>query len=198
MSLMSLPRMFRSETEGWLDIVRIHPSVAGLCLRYVMPLSLLPALMYAYAQQVLPGHVVPLLEPAATATELWLVGSALFVAELAMVALMAGYIRELAASRGMRVAYADAYTLAAVAPTPLWLSSLALLVPSLAFNLLAVAVAWVGSVLLIRRGVRPLLRVEGSHEARQLAFAITLAGVGLWVGLMLMLALVLGMMLGWR
>jgi hypothetical protein len=115
-----------------------------------------------------------------------------------MVALMAGYIRELALSWAVPLTYADAYSLAAIAPTPLWISALALFVPSLWFNVLAVAVAWVGCVLLIRHGIRPLFHVADERQVRRLANGITVAGVGVWIGLVLLLALTLGILMGWR
>lgn len=52
-----------------------------------------------------------------------------------------------------------AYALAAIAPVPLWLCSLALLVPSRSFNLAVAGAALVASLALIRHGVRPLLQM---------------------------------------
>lgn len=198
MSFMSLPRMLLSETEGWQDIVRVHPSVMKLLLLFVAPMSAIPPLMHAYAQLVHPGAVTPLVQPPLTMGELALVGGAFFIIEIAMVSLMAVYIQQLAESFDLHPQYEEAYTLAAIAPTPLWLASLGLFVPNVWFNVAVVLVAWVGSVALIRHGVRPLLKAGDEVTAHRLANAITVAGVGVWIGLMVVLTMALGMLMGWR
>lgn len=198
MTLTSLPKMVWSESEGWGDIARIQPSVVRLSLVLVVPLSLIPPLMYAYAQLVHPGVVFALVEPPLTPGELAWVGSVFFLVELANVALLAYYIRQMGAIADVQPDYATAYTLAAIAPTPLWLSALALFIPSLWVNGLAVSAAWVGSVALIRHGVRPLFRIASEQKARRLANAITAAGVVAWVAMLLVFLMLLGMLLGWR
>lgn len=198
MTLASLSKMVASESEGWLDIARIHPSVARLFAFYVVPLSLIPPLMYAYAQMVHPGAVFELVEPPLSVGELATVGGVFFLIELANVALMAAYIQQLSGMADARPDYAAAYALAAIAPTPLWLSALALFVPSFWFNALAVLAAWAATVALIRHGVRPLLNVADEGKAHRLANAITAAGVAAWLALLLVFLMLLGMALGWR
>lgn len=198
MSLISLPKMFVSETEGWSDLARVHPSVRKLFVSYVVPMSLLPPLMHAYAQLEAPGAVFPALAPLLTVREALIVGGVFFLIELATVALMAFYIQQMADSLSVPADYPAAYLLAAAAPTPLWISSLALFVPSLWFNVAVVAVAWVASVALIRHGVRPILRVTDDMRAHKLANAITVVGVLAWMGLMLVMVFLLGMLIGLR
>lgn len=198
MSPASLPRMFLSETEGWPDLARGHTPVAMLTVLFVLPMSLIPPLMHAFAQIAYPGRLTPLVEPPFSAGELAVVGLAFLLAELAMVALMAAYIRQTAETIGRRPGFDACYRLAAVAPTPLWLSALALFVPLLWFDIAVVAAAWVGCVALIHHGVRPLLGVEDPAQAKRVADAVTVAGVAAWIGLMVVLALLLGMLLGWR
>ena len=91
--------------------------------------------------------------------------------------------------------YEAAYSLAAIAPVPLWLSALALFVPSLAFNVVVVAAAWLASFALIRHGVRPLLQVDDGQKAHYIANMVTMAGIGAWIGLMLISAAILSMLL---
>lgn len=197
MSLASLPKMFMSEREGWADIVRIHPSVIKLFTSLVLPMSLIPPLMYAYAEVAHPGVVFPLVRPALTGGDLAVTGAVFFLVELAMVSFVAMLIQEIAEALEVRAAYEDAYTLAAIAPVPLWLSSLALFVPSLGFNVFVVALAWVGSVALIRHGVRPLLHVDDDRKAHYIANMITFGGVGAWISLMVVAAGVLSLFLSW-
>ncbi len=198
MSLVSLPKILAHSGDGSLNLFRIHPSVAKTFLAVVVPMSLIPPLMYAYAQRYYPGEIAPLVVPPLTIGELVLVGTVFFGIELATVTLMAFYIQQLAESVGIRPRYSDAFTLAALAPIPLWLSTLALAVPSAWVTFLAVSVAWLGSVAIIRRGVRPLLGVDDDTKARRLANAITLTGVATWVALMVVLNMLLGMTFAYR
>lgn len=198
MSISSLPRMFVSEREGWSDMVRMHPSVKSLLLYLVVPMSLLPAVMYAFAELAYPGAIFVRLEPSLSLGEALIVGAAFFLIEVLMVALMAVFIQQMGESVGIVPPYEHAFSLAAVAPVPLWLSSLALFVPSLWLNVAVVAVAWVGCVALIRHGVRPLLRMRDEQQARQMANKVTFIGVVAWLLLMVMLAFLLSVVLGLR
>lgn len=198
MSLASLPRMLLSETDGWSDIVRMHPSVQKLLFFFVVPMSLIPAVMYGYAELLYPGRVFPLVEPTLSVREAMVVGGIFFVAEVAMVFLMAVFIQQVAESIDIPVGYESAFTLAAIAPTPLWLSSLALFVPSLWFNVLAVAVAWVGCVALIRHGVRPLIGLQDAAKVRWMSLVVTFIGVAAWGALMIVLTLLLSLLIGLR
>lgn len=198
MTLTTLPKMLVSETEGWLEVLRIHPTVAQLFAFLVAPMSLIPPLMYAYAQTAMPGAIFPIVEPPLAWEELAVVGIVFFAIELANVALMASYIQQLGEVAEVKPGYPAAYTLAAIAPTPLWLSAFGLFVPSLAFNILLVIAAWSCSVALIRNGVRPLFQVTDEHKASRMANAVTAAGVAVWFGMLLLFMMLLGMLLGWR
>lgn len=198
MTLADLPRMLVSETDGWRDIDRMHPSVNRMLLAVAGPLSLLPPLMYLYANMAHPGAVFPLLLPALGAGEAMLVGGLFFLIELAMVFMMADVIRQIAQGLEARPDYAQCFALAAIAPVPLWLTSVMLFVPSMAFNVLMAAVAWIGTVALIRHGVRTLLHVEDGEAARHIANRVSFAGVAAWIGLMVVMTLIISMVLGWR
>lgn len=197
MPISRLPAMLVSETEGWSDIARSHPASQRLMLTLAMPLSLIPALMYCYAEIVHPGAVFPLSVPALSGTQMAVTGIVLFAVQLAMVSFMAMLIQRMALAQDHDPGYENAYALAAVAPVPLWLSSLALFVPSLGFNIAVVALAWLASAALIRHGVRPLLKVDDAHRAHYIANMVTMAGVAAWIGLMIVSAAVLSILLGW-
>ncbi|MDD5247771.1 MAG: Yip1 family protein [Rhodocyclaceae bacterium] len=198
MTLANLPKMVLSEADGWPDVLRIHPTVAQLFAFLVAPMSLIPPLMYAYAQLVHPGVVFALVEPPLRWQELTVVGITFFAIEVANVALMASYIQQLGGIADVHPDYPAAYTLAAIAPTPLWLSALCLFVPIVWFDALVVIAAWSCSVALIRNGVRPLFKVADAHKALQLANAITAAGVAVWIGMLLLFMMMLGILFGWR
>lgn len=197
MSFAHLPAMLISETEGWSDIVRSHPGSRRLMFGLVMPLSLIPPAMYAYAERVHPGAVFPLSVPAMSGSQLLITGIVLFFVQLAMVSFMAMTIRNIAMTQDHDPGYENAYTLAAIAPVPLWLSSFALFAPSLWFNVLLVAVAWAVSVALIRHGVRPLLNVDDTQKTHYIANLVTMAGVAAWIGLMIVSAVILSMLVGY-
>ncbi|MBT0962162.1 Yip1 family protein [Denitromonas iodatirespirans] len=198
MTLADLPRMLVSESRGWHDIERMHPSVTKMLLAVVIPLSLLPPLMYAFANMTYPGAVFPLLEPALGTGEAMVVGGIFFVVEVAMVFMMADLIRQIAAAHSASPSYAQTFALAAIAPVPLWLTALVLFVPSLWFNVVVLALAWVATLALIRHGVKPLLQISDGELAHRIANRITLVGIGAWIGLMMMMALIVSIVLGWR
>lgn len=197
MSFANLSHMLVSETEGWSDIAQRHLAAKRWLYYLVMPMSLIPAVMYAYAEMVNPGAVFPLSVPALTGIQLTVTGVVLFAVQLAMVSFMAMLIQRMAMSRDHDPGYESAYALAAIAPIPLWLSSLALFVPSLGFNVVVVGAAWVASISLIRHGVRPLLKVDDVQKSHYIANMVTFAGAAAWVGLMVISAAILSMLLGW-
>jgi len=196
MSLTHFPAMLISETEGWSDIERSHPPARSLMFGLVMPLSIIPPAMYAFAELAYPGAVFPLSVPAMTGGQLLASGFVLFAVQLAMVSFMAMLIQHMASDQDHDPGHENAYTLAAIAPIPLWLSSLALLVPSLAINVMVVAAAWVASAALIRHGVRPLLKVSDAGKAHYISNLVTAAGVMAWFALMIISAALLSVLQG--
>lgn len=198
MSLADLPHMLISESRGWQDIDRKHPSVIRMLLAVAAPLSLLPPLMYLYASTTAPGAVFPALAPALGMGEALIVGGIFFAVELAMVFMMADVIRQIAQGSDAQPTYAQSFSLAAIAPVPLWLTSLMLFIPSMTFNVLMLAIAWLGTAALIRHGVRTLLHVDDADAAHHISNRITFAGVAAWIGLMVVMSLVLSLVLGWR
>ncbi|HJW23403.1 MAG TPA: YIP1 family protein [Rhodocyclaceae bacterium] len=197
MSPASFPRMLVSEREGWSDISRTHPSVRKLFRSLVVPMSLIPPLMYAFAQLAYPGRIFALSRPEPSAASLLVNGVVFFAVELAMVAFMAMVIRQIADGQDYRVPHENAYALAAIAPVPLWLAALALFIPSLGANMVILVLAWIGSVALIRHGVRPLLGIEDDKKARYVANMITLSGVIAWFSLLIVAAGILSFLLVW-
>ena len=196
MNAYKLPRMVYSYREGWQDLLRERPTPRRLFLHYVMPMSLIPPAMFVYSMLVNPGAVFPQVGVETGVGEVLAVALAFYLASLAMVALMGSIIQQMGDVVGARPAYADAFLLAAVAPTPLWLSALALFVPSTAFNAVVVALAWVLSAALIYHGVYPLFRLEDKSRARVMGSFVLAAGVIAWFALLVVLALALSMFAG--
>lgn len=198
MNTHNLPKMFYSYREGWDDLMRVHPSVRKLFLTYVMPMSLIPPAMVLYSMLVTPGAVFPELVPQITAAEAVGAAVAFYLAELAMVALMASVIQQMGDVVERTPSYEDAFVLAAVAPTPLWLSALALFIPVAWVPVLVVAIAWLASAALIYHGVYPLFSLDHPGKARIMGAFVLLTGIVAWFALLVVLALAMSMIVGLR
>jgi hypothetical protein len=196
MMMNHIPGMLVSEKTGWDEIDKSNYSARWFFRSLVMPLSLLPPAMYAYAELVHPGVIFPLSMPALTVTQLLVIGIVFYGMQLLMVAYMAMLIERMAQARDHDPGYDGAYALAAIAPVPLWLSSLALLVPNQGFVIAVGIVAWVAALALIRHGVRPLLHVDDEKTARYIANMVSMAGIAAGIGLLLVSGMILSMLLG--
>lgn len=181
MNLMMFPRMFVSHDAGWAWLMRVHPAVLKMYFLYVVPMALLPPAMLLYAAQTYGGRAM--LGNIAL-DEAWMLAALFFLAELLMVPLMAVVIRRIGGIVGTLPDFHDTFAFAAVVPTPLWLSSLALFVPSLAVNGLVTAVALCLSGLMIYEGSYRLFRLEDEDKSLLLAGSILAAGLVAWVSLM--------------
>jgi hypothetical protein len=190
--------MLFSDTRGWQDLARMHPTVPRLMLFYVLPMSLIPPAMFVFAVAAGGGELFPALVPAMSLAESLLVAAVFFAAEIGMVLLMGSLIQEMGELVDAQLPYGDALLLAAIVPTPLWLASLALLVPSLPVIAVALAIAWVCCAALVRHGVPRLFHMADAARARILARHVLAAGVLAWIALMVLQALLLSMLMGWR
>lgn len=180
MNVVQMPKMIWSFSEGWDDLIRVHPSVVRLFALLVFPLSLLPPAMIYYAGGSYGDAFVPGVSP-----EEWHKAAAIFfVAELLTVPLMAWLIHLVCKINNVATDYHDCFTLAALAPIPLWLSALVLFVPSMLVAVVAGVLALVASVGLIYHGVYALFHLHEDVQALQMATVI--AGAGLFAWLLLM------------
>lgn len=198
MNLAHFPRMLYSYGDGWTELMQAHPTPSHLMTRFVIPMSLLPPAMFAYSAMVHPGAVLPELVPAASPSEIALTSVAFFLAQLLMVSMMATVIQKIAEMLDAKPDYHNSFTLAAVAPTPLWLASLALFVPSFGFMVGVGLVGWCLSAALILHGVEPLFRLENHSRSRLMAGFILSAGVMAWIGLVVIMAMLMSILMQWR
>lgn len=173
--------------ERWRTATQ--PSIAQLVLGYVLPLSLIPCVMmylrlyHQYPKQffdILPGN------------RLLIVSAELLVLQLVVVLTMAWITQNLAEMVDIKPGFRDALWVMAVATTPLWLTSLFYIVPSLSFNVLVHGVAVLISVMLVYRGVRDLfgLRERGALWSLTMAIVCT-AGLGFAV-------ILIGSLISWE
>jgi hypothetical protein len=196
MLMNHLSGMFVSDKTGWEEIERSHFSTRWFFKSLVVPMSLLPPVMYTYAERVHPGAIFPLSTPPMTALQFMVVGAVFYGMQLLMVSFMAMLIQNIAADRDHDPGAESAYALAAIAPVPLWLSSLALFIPSLGVAVAAVLLAWFASAALIRHGVRPLLHIDDRKTAHHVANLSILCGIAGWIGLLVVGSMVLSLLLG--
>ncbi|PXX93681.1 hypothetical protein DIT71_02455 [Marinobacter vulgaris] len=181
---MTISQLFHLPFSGngvWLELKRRNLSIPFLAWVVVVPMSLLPPVMLYYAGT----HYGDAFLSGFADKEWRFITTILFLAELLTFFVMGWLIRAVLDGNKMEISYQDAYLLAAVAPIPLWLSSLALLVPSLAVCVVAVAVGMFLSCALIYGGVRSLCqRSENDVVAMSATYTIMAASVLAWGVLM--------------
>lgn len=185
MNLLSISRMPVSAAAVWPELGEVGSTVARLFAFLVVPLSLLPPAMIYWAG----GTHGDAFAEGFSGKPWAAIAGAFFLCEMASVGFMGWLTRRVARLWGEEVSTRNAYVVAAVAAIPLWLSSLGLLVPSLAFNVALSAAALLVSCALVFQGVRSFCRIDERRIER--AFAITQlvfgAGFGAWGFLILLL-----------
>jgi len=180
MTLLQMPTMIFSFRSGWDELIRIHPSIARLFALMVLPLSLLPPAMIYYAG----GNYGDVFVPGVSPGQWQAAAGIFFVAELLTVPLMAWLMHLACRANDVPAGYYECFTLAAIAPIPLWLSSLVLFIPNLAIGVVVGAVALGCSLALTYRGVYALFRMHEDVRALQMAAVLTGAGLLAWLLLM--------------
>lgn len=180
MNMMHAPKMIFSFHEGWDEVIRIHPSIARLFAFLVVPFSLLPPAMIYYA-----GSRYGDVFAAGVSSAQWHRAAAvIFIAELLTVPAMAWLIHAVSKTNNVAADYHECFTLATIAPIPLWISSLALFIPSLFVNVVLGGIALLCSAGLIYRGVFALFHMREDLRAMQMASVISGAGLLAWLLLM--------------
>lgn len=187
MLILSIPEMTVSSRLGWPGLERSHPPLARLFLTLVLPLSLLPPAMLYYAG----SHYGDAFAAGYGAKPWAAIAAIFFVAEMLTLAAMGWLIRQVAAIEGVRIDRHDAYTLASIAPVPLWLSALGLLAPSLAFNVGLSLLAVAASGGLIYHGIYALCHMEERIVAAAIAESVMATGLAAWVLLLVLLAMLI-------
>jgi hypothetical protein len=185
MSILHIHKLFTSSQDGWHEIAQTQPSALKLFALLVVPFSLTPPLMLEYAGRHVGAFLFPNTLPLA-----WSLAALFFLlAELATVPLMSWAIKSVARSKGVASSDREAFAMAAIAPVPLWLSSLVLFYDQVFVIMAGIALGLAGSVVLIFRGVQRILKVEETLVALDIAYTVTALGLIAWV-LLVMLGLV--------
>jgi len=180
MSPAQMSKMILSSSEGWDELIRVHPSISRMFFRVVLPLSVLPPAMIYYA-----GGNYGDVFSAGVSPEHWHAAAAIFFfAELLTVPAMAWIMHLACRANGVAAGYHDCFTLAAIAPVPMWLSSVVLFVPNLLVCSVVGALGLLCSLALTYRGIYALFRMREDLRAMQMATVVTGAGLLAWLVLM--------------
>lgn len=179
MNPITLFRLFFRPTTGWEELMASQPSILRLFLLHVLPFSLIPPVMIYIAGSrhnplfdLLPG------------VKLFIVAFILFFVQLIVVAVMAAILRQLAEIAEVRPSYHQSFILAAVAPTPLWMAPIFLIIPDALLNIVVPAIAMMASAGFIYYGIPVVFKVKERGHAHLLFGAILAVGAAAWGGLM--------------
>lgn len=180
MSPLQMPSMILSFHKGWDELIKHRPSVSHIFVLLVFPLSLLPPAMIYWAGANYGDVFVAGVSP-----QQWQTAAGIFfLAELLTVPLMAWLMHLASRANNVAADFQECFTLAAIAPIPLWLSSLVLFVPNLVVVVLVGGLALLCSLGLTYRGAYALLHMHEDVRALQMATVITGAGLLAWLLLM--------------
>ena len=188
MNPLTLFRLFFMPSKGWKDLMQSQPSIHRLYLSHVIPFALIPPLMIYIAGRthselffdLLPGN------------KLIIVSVAFFLVQLVVVPAMASIVRQLAEVAEIHPSYKDAFILAAVAPTPLWMAPIFLVVPDILVNIGVTSLAMMASAGFIYYGIPVVFKIKEQGHALLLFGAILIAGVIAWGFLMICTLVVWG------
>ncbi|MBL8508372.1 MAG: DUF1282 family protein [Chitinimonas sp.] len=189
MKISAYPKMLLSYDAGWQEFQQAAPSIIKVYLLLVVPLSLLPALMIAFVASDNAAYYSATL-PASHYGE---IAGLFLVTELLSVPVMAMTIRSVVTLKVRQVNFRQCFLLAALAPIPMWLSSLSLLVPHVGFSLACGFMGLLASGALLVHGIPALLGVERGIDAEDVTYVVLSLGAIMWA---LMTALIIVPLLG--
>ncbi|HAA46778.1 MAG: hypothetical protein XD36_0689 [Halomonas sp. 54_146] len=185
MKVMAYMKMPFSYHEGWQELKAKSPSIPLLAWCVVLPMSLLPPVMLYFAGT----HYGDAFMAGFADREWRFVTTILFLAELLTFFIMGWVIHAIVnGTEQLSISYQDAYLLAALAPLPLWASSMALWVPNLFFNTLVALAALVISCSLIYHGLQALC-TRKEHDVVTISATYTIMSAGI-LGWGLLLAVI--------
>ncbi len=176
MDLISLARLPLTAEEGWPELARRRPALHQYLLLVALPLSLLPPAMLYLAGTHDPEAILRW----AQHKDWTEVAVVFFLAEWATLLGMGWLIRQAAATYSLSIDYHGAYLLAGIAPVPMWLSSLGLLIPSLWTNALISALGLGLACALMYQGLKALGRRREEIVAASIVHIVIGVGLIAW------------------
>lgn len=156
MNLTRIPSLLFSPRSAWQALMADRPAITRVLANVALPLALLPPAMILLAANGLGATHFPTVEAG-----MWeLVAAVFLVCELLAVFLMAWAVDASVRAKGGRSDMEGAFLVAAIAPLPLWISSLGLLSASPAVAAGIALLGFVASAVMIRHGVRGVLAAQ--------------------------------------
>lgn len=178
-ALLDLPL---SADGGWPQLIEDRPDPVRLFGAVVLPLSLVPPVIL----YLVGTHQTELFTKAFGHWSWGALASLFFVAEMTTILLLGWFLRHVADTHKLELRYGDAYLLAAIAPIPMWLSALGLLIPDL---LLAASIALVGLGLtcgILYHGILSLCRTRDAIVAVSIVHTVIGACLAAWIPMLLL------------
>lgn len=172
MNPLTLLALFATPTKGWERLIDSKPSIPAVFFLHVVPFSLIPPLMLFMAGGKYGGQFFPMMG----ANKLLVIAAIFFLIELAAVPVMAMLVRQLGELGEAHPSFKEAFLVAAVAPTPLWMAPLFLLVPSPLVNLLILTLAMMATAGLLYYGIPVAFRMAEQGHAILVFGAVLIAG----------------------
>lgn len=169
---LTLFSLFATPARGWSRLIHSKPTIPGIFFLHVVPFSLIPPLMLMLAGGKYGGQFFPTMG----STKLLVIAIVLFLVELAAVPIMAILIRQLGELGEIHPSYKDSFIIAAVAPTPLWMAPLFLLLPSALVNGVVVTLAMMATAGLLYYGIPVVFRMKEQGHAILVFGAVLTAG----------------------
>lgn len=183
MVISNYMKMLVSSESGWNEIERIHPKISSMFIFLVLPMSIVPPAMIAYAGFSYGSEYFDHAN-----SGIWVSSSMIFfLAELFTVPLMAWAIHNIAQSRNINTELHKAFAIAAISAVPMWLSSIALFVHNPLFVISMALLGLLASISLMYHGIRGLLDLQEEVEVAAITHTTISTGVLVWA---LLIALV--------
>lgn len=184
-------KLFFMPTRGWQDLLRTQPSVPRLFMLHVIPFSLIPSVMLYIAGI---NHSIPMLEQMPSGNIL-LVSVAFFIIQLIAVPVMAIVLRQLGEVAEVHTNYRDSFILASVAPTPLWMAPVFLVVPNTLVILVVFTLAMMAAFGIIFYSLPTLHNIKDEARALYYYGGIVMAGMIASASLVLSVIVIWGSLL---
>ena len=172
MNPLTLFSLFATPAKGWSRLVHSKPTISSIFFLHVVPFSLIPPLMLFLAGGKYGGQFFPSMN----SSKLLLIGMVFFLVELAVVPIMATLIRQLGELGEIHPSFKDSFIIAAVAPTPLWMAPIFLLVPNALVNVVVIALALMATAGLLYYGIPVVFRMKEQGHATLVFGAVLIAG----------------------
>lgn len=179
MNLSQIPTLLISPRAGWQALMENRPSTTRTFANVALPFTLLPPAMILLAANTIGATHFPAIEAG-----MWeLIAAVFLVSELLAVFLMTWVIDASVRAKGGRSDMNGAFLVSAIAPLPLWISSLGLMSSSLSVATGVALFGFIASAVMIRHGIRSVLVAQHVVCPRQVSLRVIGYGALTWVAL---------------